>query len=239
MAATRARTGGSDARTLAAGAAAEIRRRLASGELGVGERLPPERVLTEELGGARTVLREALSSLEALGLIEARPTRGRYVTAGSPERSRLLVSAWLHQHARQIGDFDEIRAMAEAHALRTLSPDDAREAARRAAPILEEQVEAVARGDAVAAATADAELHRALCSLSANGALRALVDGLIEQLARAALAVFSLPAAAAQSLAQHEAILAALEAGEAAAAARLIEAHHSRGGYAPPLDVVV
>jgi len=74
-------------------------------------------VLVEELGVSRTVVREALSSLEALGLIETRGTRGRFVTSGgSSERSRSIVSAWLHQHAPEILEVDEIRSVLEAQA---------------------------------------------------------------------------------------------------------------------------
>ena len=88
-----------------------IRAQILQGTFTAGDRLPPERVLVEELGVSRTVLREALSSLEALGLIETRATRGRFVASGgSSHRSRSIVSAWLHQHAAEILEVDEIRS---------------------------------------------------------------------------------------------------------------------------------
>ena len=118
------------------------------GELTAGDRLPTERELVEELGVSRTVLREALSSLEALGLLETRGTRGRFVAAGgSSERSRTLVGAWLHQHAREILEVDEIRSVLEAHAIRSMSrgtrSTPRSEAGRRRAS----QAEALERGD--------------------------------------------------------------------------------------------
>src|ERR1700747_2522606 len=92
-----------------------IRSQIVLEKLPAGERLPPERVLVQELGFSRTVLREALSSLEALGLIETRGTRGRFVAqGGSSERSRSIVSAWLHQHGREILAGGEIRSVLEA-----------------------------------------------------------------------------------------------------------------------------
>ena len=93
---------GTPRRSLVDAAAETLRRRIAEGDFGPSERLPPERVLTDELGVSRTVLREALSSLEALGLVEARGAAGRFVAAGDPARSQSMVAAWLHQHAREL-----------------------------------------------------------------------------------------------------------------------------------------
>jgi GntR family transcriptional regulator, transcriptional repressor for pyruvate dehydrogenase complex len=44
-------------RSLVDAAAETLRRRIAEGDFGPSERLPPERVLTDELGVSRSVLR--------------------------------------------------------------------------------------------------------------------------------------------------------------------------------------
>lgn len=69
--------------------AAEIRRALADGEAGPGERLPPAKDLAKVLGvNTNTVLR-ALRILREEGLLEFR--RGRGITvAGTPERSAVV-----------------------------------------------------------------------------------------------------------------------------------------------------
>jgi GntR family transcriptional repressor for pyruvate dehydrogenase complex len=196
------------------------------GRLGAGDKLPTERELVEQLGVSRTVLREALSSLEALGLLETRGTRGRWVaTGGSSERSRTLVGAWLHQHAREILEVDEIRSVLEAHAIRGMSTWDAIEAAAEAAAALLAQTEALERGDAVAAAEGDAAFHAALAASTQNGALRSLVQGLIDASRKGAYAVYSLPETAASSVEQHGRIVEALAASDVEGAARLAQEH--------------
>src|SRR5205085_10208263 len=72
--------------------AAEIRRAIAEGEAGPGERLPPARDLAAVLGvNANTVLR-ALRLLRDEGLLEFR--RGRGITVvGTPGQSVLVTKA--------------------------------------------------------------------------------------------------------------------------------------------------
>lgn len=196
------------------------------GRLGAGDKLPTERALVEQLGVSRTVLREALSSLEALGLLETRGTRGRWVAVGgSSERSRTLVGAWLHQHALEILEVDEIRSVLEAHAIRSMSTWDAIDAAQVAGAALRAQTEAVERGDAVAAAEGDGAFHEALGAYTQNGALRTLMGALVDASRKGAYAVYSLPDQARLSLRQHWSIVEALAASDVESAARLAQEH--------------
>ena len=203
-----------------------IRSRILREELPAGERLPPERVLVTELGVSRTVLREALSRLEALGLIETRGTRGRFVASGgSSQRSRTIVSAWLHQHAHEILEVDEIRSVLEAQAIRSMSEWEAIDAARVAAGVVGQQQDALDRGEPVAAADGDAAFHRLLCSYTKNSTLRVLIDGLVDASRKAAYAVYSLPEAAQRSLEQHRQIVDALSTSDVRLASELARDH--------------
>lgn len=72
-----------------------------------GDRLPPERVLTEELGIARPTLRQAFDQLKAEGYLEARhgAMAGTFVTD-------LVVpsSAWLDRMRKDVKELDDIYA---------------------------------------------------------------------------------------------------------------------------------
>jgi DNA-binding FadR family transcriptional regulator len=59
-------------------------RSIAAGKLGPGARLPTETQLGELYGVSRTVVREAVATLRARGLVEARQGSGVYVTAAQP-----------------------------------------------------------------------------------------------------------------------------------------------------------
>ena len=82
----------SDAALLHDQVAAQIRRSIADGEAGPGERLPPARDIAAVLGvNTNTVLR-ALRMLREEGLIEIRQGRGIRVT-GTPQRGAVLAKA--------------------------------------------------------------------------------------------------------------------------------------------------
>lgn len=57
----------------------QIENMILSGELSVGERLPPARELSVKMGVSRPVISSGLVELEKLGFVEIRPRQGVYV----------------------------------------------------------------------------------------------------------------------------------------------------------------
>ena len=58
----------------------QVRDLIKEGKLKRGDKLPSENVLAEEFGTSRPSVREALSALEILGMIESRGGRGNFIS---------------------------------------------------------------------------------------------------------------------------------------------------------------
>lgn len=78
------------ARGLAHELVAELTRRIQSGSLQPGDRLPTESEIVREQGVSRTVVREAISRLQAGGLVETRHGVGSFVLARAPKSTGSL-----------------------------------------------------------------------------------------------------------------------------------------------------
>ena len=109
------RNGTNDGRKTHAVVADRIRRRIVSGELAEGQRLPPEEELTAQFGVARTTLREALRVLESQGLIEIRRGRGGGPTVTHPDLGPVstALATSLQLQGTTLGDLDAARRLIE------------------------------------------------------------------------------------------------------------------------------
>ncbi len=62
----------------------QIRDLIKEGKLKPGDKLPPEQVLAKQFGTSRPSVREALSALEILGIIDSRGVRGNFIKNNNP-----------------------------------------------------------------------------------------------------------------------------------------------------------
>ena len=112
-------------------AIARIRDLIKSGGLRPGDRLPPEKELSESLGLSRNSLREAVKALEMINILDVRRGDGTYVTNLRPSSAMDAMSFVLElQQDETILDLLEVRRVLEAAA-----------GARAAALITAEQVQ--------------------------------------------------------------------------------------------------
>ena len=83
-----------------------------SGALPVGARLPPERVLAEQMQVSRTVVNSGLSELSEQGFLEVRPRQGTCV-ADYRRRGNLSTLVAIMQYTGGVLGRDEIRSILE------------------------------------------------------------------------------------------------------------------------------
>ena len=99
-----------------------------SNGLGPGDKLPSEHQLATRLGIGRPALREALRSLQALGLIEVRAGSGWYATAPSFDALARHLVLSLEPSAQTHNELHRIRGILESafleEAVEGLTPDD-------------------------------------------------------------------------------------------------------------------
>ena len=90
-----------------------IRAMIFSGELGPGDKLPPERDLGARLGISRMTLRLALKALESTGYIVT--TRGSHGGSRVASTESLIEcwTQWMRHHATELDDIFEFRTTVE------------------------------------------------------------------------------------------------------------------------------
>jgi len=106
----------------------QVIERIASGALKPGDKLPPERELGEMLGVGRSSLREAMTILETMGLVEVRKRQGSFVKGISTTLDLDPLKCILKEDPSKIDAFYEIRNDVElasaAAAARNRTGDD-------------------------------------------------------------------------------------------------------------------
>ena len=200
----------------------EIGQGIVTGKFPVGSILASDAVMMETYGVSRTVLREALKTLEAKGLVEARPKVGTRVSPIS--RWSLFdpqVLTW-HFYAKPDQRFYE-SLFDVRRALETRSAGLA--AQRRTAENIRvmkywlHQIE-INGSNAEAHGLACLEIHRAIAEASGNSLLRS-VTGIVEltlALALKSASTFGTGGYFLASLQAHRTLVASIEDGNADAA---------------------
>src|SRR5437868_14964652 len=95
--------------------AEQIRGAILTGRIKAGDRLSPERELAEQFGVSRVTVRDALRSLEAMGLIEVKvgARGGAFVTAPTGSKVAQTMSDMMMMSATTPEDIVEARLIVE------------------------------------------------------------------------------------------------------------------------------
>ncbi len=193
-----------------------------------GSKLPPERELAQKLGVSRTTLRDGVSRLALLGLLEVRHGDGTYVR--SPDASQLAVPfrSLLEYNPEAPGELLALKRLLEpelaAAAARNATDEDV--AALRGA-VQQERSELMRQGDKRRPGRRQA-VRRSLETLMISAAGPSLVGTLVNlatELLRPSLAERLPPAFRQLAVEQRAAIVEAIAVGEPDAARGAMELH--------------
>lgn len=198
-----------------------------------GDPLPATGTLAERFGVSRTVIREALSALAALGIIEVSNGRSATVRPLDPE----LVRFYLTRAIRESRDDSftalmdvrgplEVRAVLRA-AARFADGADEPAGGRERLEVLREELD-TALPDSALYPRLDLRLHQEIALLSGNRALQGLLEAVSIPLFRAmqeVRAARDLHGTVGSEHTNHLAIIDAILAGNSEAAAAAMEQH--------------
>lgn len=201
------------------GALGRLRALILEGEYRPDERLVEEQ-LAERLGVSRTPIRQALTTLEAEGLVEIAPNKGAVVCSFSVE---------------DVWDVYDLRAVLEGYAARRAADRICEEEVSRLRELAEEQAgispeEAPDREEAIRRIVeVNQRFHGAIVEASRNGRLGKLIQRTVEVPLVFKAFYWYTPKEIAISNHYHRQILHALESGEGERAEIVMREHVYEG----------
>ncbi len=202
----------------------KIKTMIVAGDLRPGDRLPREADLADRLGLSRNSLREAVKALSLIRVLDVRHGDGTYVTSLTSAHLLDALSFMVDLHRDDsVLQFFEVR--------RLLEPGVAALAAARISPeqlanlrLLTSDLSPTADVDELV--TNDLRFHRGIAEATGNAVVCSLLDGVSGATQRARIWRGVTQAGAVErTLAEHTAILDALEQGDAEAARAWMTAH--------------
>ena len=174
-----------------------------------GETRLDERQLGEDLGVSRTPIREALSVLEQEGFVRSIPRRGIIVVRKTKREIIEMITVW---------------AAIESMAAR-LAASTAPRTGIAALTRLMDAFDADPSGHLTEYSDANMEFHRAIIRLGGIGLMSSLTDTLFIHMRAVRAVTMTQDNRAQRSVADHRAIIAALQAGDPELAERRVREH--------------
>ena len=209
---------------MSADAVEQLKRLVATGALAQGERLPPERTLSDLLGVSRSTLREAANALVVMGVLEKRQGSGTYVTELTGEQLAQPFVFALDANPKALRDLFEVRLALETHAAAAAATraDHAQLAAMRDLLVT---LAAARDRDIDAFVAADLRFHRLIHEASGNAILLQMMASLGALGRHSRMLTAQDPAIREATVHEHSAILDRLEAHDDLGAAECMRRH--------------
>lgn len=217
--------------------ARKLQEMIRSGELVPGQKIPSQRVLSEQLKVSRPSLREALMTLETLGLVRTLPARGTFVV--DPEQDDAAPRMWRYDDSYSLLDVFQSRVLIEGELCR-LSAGTLSEAVLQSLESANEAFEQAWRAeDLIAHVEADLRFHRTIAENCSNLMLRRLYQSVQELLTESQRQPIPNTESErmAQSMAEHREILRGLRQGDADMACQAMRTHISNTAHCAGVEL--
>ncbi|HEY4729742.1 MAG TPA: FadR/GntR family transcriptional regulator [Myxococcales bacterium] len=203
--------------------AEQIRRMISDGALKPGDLLPPERELVAKLGVGRSSIRDAVRTLEVMGILEPRQGHGTVVRDLSADALVVPLSLVLTRKRELVTELLDVRRMIEPGlAARAAKNATAEELAHMAA-ILERHEAKLRRGEE--AMDEDSDFHYAIALAARNSVVLRVLDVLMDLLRESRSRSLQVPGRPQRSFDGHRRILRALQKRDAKAAEAAVRRH--------------
>lgn len=195
-----------------------------------GSQLPAERELMQMLGVGRPAIREAMQSLQQMGLIRiSHGERARVIQPSAETVIEQISGAMMQLLAnspRGLDELKEARLLFEVGLVRVATSRATREGLATLREALATCHES--RGDGPRFIAADMEFHRSIAEMTGNSLITAVCQGLALWMMRFKRDLISARGAERLTLAEHDKIYRAIAAGDAGAAALAMTEHLGR-----------
>jgi GntR family transcriptional repressor for pyruvate dehydrogenase complex len=203
--------------------AEQIHQLIARGVLKPGDRLPPERELAIKFGVGRGSIRDAIRTLEIMGVVEPRHGHGTVVRELSADSLVVPLASVLSYKRELVAELLDVRRMIEpalaARAAKNATPEEI----ARMQQILDRQREKMRSGQPTI--EEDSEFHYAIAVAARNTVVLRVLDVLMDLLRESRTRSLQVPGRLERSIAGHRRVLRAIERRDSAAAEAAVQKH--------------
>lgn len=208
--------------------AEHLKEQILAGRLPPGAKLPSTRELSDRYAVGRSTVREALSALKAMGLIETRHGEGSFVCRFSAERVALPRFEGLLADARAVAELLEARKVLETGNAALAAEKRTDEDLRAFEDVLARMERSI--GDEGESERADLAFHRLLAEATHNALIVRMFETFSAQLETAIreirrLQMYANPKVSERLYREHRDIFEAVRAGHPERAVRAMRRH--------------
>jgi GntR family transcriptional repressor for pyruvate dehydrogenase complex len=203
--------------------AEQIHQLIADGVLKPGDRLPPERELAAKFGVSRGSIRDALRTLEAMGIAQSHHGTGTIVRDLTVDSVAVPLSSLLLRKRHLVVELLDVRWMIEPALASRAAAHATDEEIARLEQILKRQREKMRRGEETI--DEDSEFHYVIALAAGNSVVLKFLDVLMDLLRESRSRSLQVPGRSEHSYAGHLRIFKAIKRRDGSAAGSAARQH--------------